>query len=169
MDREKRDFSDKESLGTYAFVQNGSGRIDDPNNLPAWAKGGQMRRGLFAGKYDQILSYLIPRGIAYVIADGVSKKTLYINQKDLASIKAYRPWVSSFDKASFSDTGKEGRGEYFSDGPGTPVKQAQVKKDPISILQNKYDLRPVDDVRAVLDDLVRKGVNHEAEGLPPRS
>lgn len=166
IDRERKDFS-PDSMGNYYFVPSGSGRVDDLNNLPSWAKGGHMRRGMFAGQYGDVLSYLIPREIPYVIADEVPRKALYIRKGDIDSIRSYRPWISSFDRSSFSSTGKAGRGEYFSEKPGTPLKQVQVKKDPLGVLGRVYDLKIVDDVRRVRDDLVRRGVDHEAEGLPP--
>lgn len=167
VDRERLDFSNQDSLGNYAFVRNGSGRVDDPNNLPAWAKGGQMRRGLFAGRYKQVLSYMIPRNIPYVVAGSGARPTLYLNKKDLPAIKSYRPWLSSFEKGDFSDTGKDGREEYFSEKPGRPIRQAQMKKDPISILQKNYEIQLVDDVALIRKDLDARGVDNEAEGLPP--
>ena len=168
IDPERRNFS-IQSLGNYAFVRDGSGRIDDPNNLPSWAKGGQIKRGLFAGEYSQVLSYMIPRNIPYIVAETGSRPTLYINKKDLQTIQAYRPWISSFNRNLFSNTGKEGREEYFSDQPSQPLKQTQMKKDPMSMLKKNYDIQLVDDVALVRKRLDIQGSKYEAEGLPPET
>lgn len=166
IDPEKRDFEDHSNLRQYFMTQNGeSGPVPAPDTVPDWGKSlqGSFKTGLYAGKYHDIVSYLIPRDMPWILVPTNPKKTLYVRKQDIPAIQNYSPWISSFDKSQFQVLGREGQGEYFSEKPPKPSRQAQVK-NPWRILQSKFSVQPVDDIMATHKELVAKKIGFDSEG-----
>ena len=161
------DFS--KSPKTYYFTDAGSGQVDNTAQPPEWAKGaqGQFRTGLFAGPFDQIISYLIPRHIPWLVAHTQPKRTLYYNQEDTGEMQSYAPVISSFRTDQFEQIGKDGQAEYFSDKPPIPSKQSVIK-NPLRILQNHFELAPVPNLQALeetFDKLRAANIGVDAENI----
>ena len=153
---------------TYFFTQQGSGPVQDTSKPPDWAAGqqGEFKRGLFAGDYKDVLSYLIPRQIPWLIHHTKPKKTLYYNLQDQQEIQDYKPYISSFDPKDFTKLDRQGQGEYFSEHPPKPLKQAQIK-NPLRILQQQFNLVPLKNLQELQDkyrELARQGQLVDAEG-----
>ena len=153
---------------TYYFTQSYSGAVDDTSRPPEWAGGehGNFSKGLFAGKYNDIISYMIPRDIPWLVAHTHPKPTLYFNGQNLQDIQNYRPYISSFNAEKFEKNTKS-QGEYFAENPPKPIKQVQVK-DPLRMLKNKYVVIPLQDAQELKDkfqELKEKGADFDAEGM----
>lgn len=154
---------------TYYFTKSGSGAVDNTSKPPAWAQGeqGTYRKGLFAGKYHDMISYMIPRDVPWLVAHTQPKPTLYFSSENTADIQNYKPYISSFDASKFEPLSKDGQGEFFAEKPPQPVKQAQIK-NPLRILQNKFVVVPVknaQELKSKLQELKDKNIGVDAEGL----
>ena len=153
---------------TYFLTQQGSGPVQDTSRPPDWAAGqqGEFKKGLFAGDYKDVLSYLIPRHLPWLVHHTKPKKTLYYNLEDQQEMQDYRPFLSSFDPKGFTKLDRQGQGEYFSENPPKPLKQAQIR-DPLRILGQRFNLVPLKDLRELQDkhrELVMSGQPVDAEG-----
>ena len=161
------DFS--KNLKTYYFMGPESGSVEDTSKPPEWAKGqqGEFKTGLFTGGYKNILSYLIPRHIPWVIEHTTPKKTLYYNKEDQQEIEGYSPYISSFDPKGFTKLDTSGQGEYFSENPPKPIKQAQIK-NPLRILASQFNLVPLRNAAELQNkfrEILSQGRSADAEGL----
>lgn len=166
IDPEKRDFDDHSNLRQYFITQNGeSGPVPAPNTVPDWGKSlqGSFRTGLYAGKYHDIVSYLIPREMPWILVPTKPKKTLYIRKQDVPAIQKYSPWISSFKQDDFQTLGREGQGEYFTEKPPEALKQTQIKNT-YRLLQNKFIVNPVDNILATHKELKDKNIGFDSEG-----
>ena len=165
IDPEKNDFDDHSKLKQYFFTKNGSGQTDSPNTVPDWGKSmeGSFKTGLFAGKYHDITSYLIPRNLPWILVPTFPKKTIYIRKQDVSSIQRYSPWISSFKQSDFQVLDREGQGEYFAEKPTKAHQQKQIKNN-WRVLQSKFNVMPVDDIMAKHQELKNKNIGFDAEG-----
>jgi hypothetical protein len=170
IDAEKRDFGDHSNLRQFYITNNGeSGPTSAPNEVPNWAQTpqgptpGRFRSGAFAGKYHNIVSYLIPRKMPWILVPTKPKKTLYIRQQDVQVVKDYKPWISAFKKTDFEELGREGQGEFFTEKPPVAHKQSQIK-DTWRLLQNNFSLQPVSDILATHKQLMAQNIGFDAEG-----
>lgn len=165
IDPEQRDFSQQPRH--YFITPDGqSGPVPTKDTIPDWGKNlkGVTKTGLYAGNYSDILSYLVPRELPWILEPTEPKKTLYVRTEDVKKIQEYRPWISSFDKNKFQPLSRDGQGEFFSEMPPKPIKQIQIP-NPLKILQQKFNLVPVKDIKAKYDELIsdKKGFDSEGE------
>lgn len=166
-DAKKIDFSDPKGMRQYFLLGNGnqSGPTPSHNKKPKWAKNkkGKFKTGLYAGKFEDIISYTIPRDIPWLVTHDDSKDKLYIHKKDLARIKKYRPWITCFDKQEFKPLSRKGQGEYFTEKPPVTQKQMEIK-DPFSLLKSRFEIVLVDDLLKKFQELKKKKIKFDAEG-----
>lgn len=153
----------------YYFNKDGSGSVDDTKKPPEWAKGteGKFRSGLFAGNYNQIISYMIPRHIPWLMQHTSPKPTLYYNNQNRQEMMDYKPWITSFEANKFELLSKDGQGEYFAEKPPQPVKQVQIK-NPMRVLENKFILVPLENLEALKNkyqEFKDKNISADAEAL----
>lgn len=166
IDPEKRDFENHSNLRQYFMTNNGeSGPTPSRDVVPDWGKSlqGSFKTGLYAGKYHDIVSYLIPRELPWILVSTNPKKTLYIRKQDVPAIQKYSPWISSFKQSDFEVLGREGQGEYFTEKPPQAQKQTQIKNT-WRVLQSKFNVYPVDDILATHKELKNKNIGFDAEG-----
>ena len=164
IDPEKRDFSLQPRH--YFITPDGqSGSVPTKDTIPDWGKNlkGVTKTGLYAGKYHDILSYLIPRELPWILVPTTPKKTLYVRDIDVKKIQEYHPWISSFDQNKFQALSRDGQGEFFSEMPPKPIKQIQIK-NPYKILNKEFNLIPVKDIVAKNDELKSKNIGFDSEG-----
>jgi hypothetical protein len=170
IDAEKRDFGNQSNNREFYITRDGeSGPTSARNEVPNWAQTpqgpipGSFKSGIFAGKYHNIVSYLIPRKMPWILVPTKPKKTLYIRQQDVQVVKDYKPWISTFKKTDFEELGREGQGEFFTEKPPTAHKQAQVKNT-WRLLQNNFLLKPVSDILSTHKQLMAQNIGFDAEG-----
>lgn len=165
-DAKKIDFSDPDGMQQYFVAKNGdSGATPYHNKKPSWAKNkkGEFKTGLFAGRFEDIISYLIPRDIPWLVVHGSPKDTLYLHKKDLAGIRKYRPWITCFDEKEFKPLQKDGQGEFFTEKPPESQEQIQIN-DPLSLLEKRFKIKTVDDLLQISKELKKKKIGFDAEG-----
>jgi len=165
IDPEKRDFDDHSNLRQYFVTQNGESGPAPSGVVPDWGKSlkGSFKTGLYAGKYHDIVSYLIPRELPWILVPTSPKKTLYVRKQDVSLIQKYSPWISSFKQSDFETLGREGQGEYFTEKPPKAVKQVRIK-NAWKVLQSKFLVYAVDDILATHKELVTKKIGFDSEG-----
>ena len=164
IDPEQRDFS--QQLRHYFITPDGqSGSVPTKDTIPDWGKNlkGVIKTGLYAGKYHDILSYLVPRELPWILVPTTPKKTLYVRDIDVKKIQEYRPWISSFDQNKFQSLSRDGQAEFFSEMPPKPIKQIQIK-NPYKIINKEFNLIPVKDIVAKNDELKSKNIGFDSEG-----
>lgn len=166
VDPERRDFEKHSNLRQYFITNKGeSGPVSSPNVIPDWGKSleGMFKTGLYAGRYHEVISYLIPRELPWIIVPTKPKKTLYIRKQDIKNIQEYSPWISSFNQNDFETLDRDGQGEYFTEKPPKALKQIQIK-NPWRILQNNFIVIPVDDIMDTHKELKNKKIGFDSEG-----
>lgn len=166
IDPERRDFEDHSGLRQYFMTNKGeSGPTPSRDVVPDWGRSleGSFKTGLYAGKYHDVVAYLIPRDMPWILVPTNPKKTLYVRKQDVPSIQRYSPWISAFKQNDFQMLGREGQGEYFAERPPKAHRQVQVK-NAWRLLQAKFDVRTVDDINATYKELKAKNVGFDAEG-----
>lgn len=170
IDSKQRNFGDQSNHRQFYITHTGeSGPTSTPNQVPDWAQTpqgttpGSFKSGIFAGKYHNIVSYLIPRQLPWILVPTNPKKTLYIRQQDIPAIKDYKPWISTFKQSDFEELGREGQGEYFTEKPPTPHKQSQIQ-NAWRLLQSNFSVQPVNDILATQKQLIAQNIGFDAEG-----
>lgn len=165
-DAEKLDFRNPAGMQQYFIAKNGdSGATPNYNEKPLWAinKKGKFKTGLFAGRFEDIISYLIPRDIPWLVVHDTPKDKLYLHKKDLPKIKKYKPWITCFDEKEFKRLGRDGQGEFFTEKP--PKSQERVKiNDPLTLLEKRFTIKLVDDLLQKSKELKKKKIGFDAEG-----
>ena len=126
-------------------------------------------KGLFAG--DPRRTALYATGNAhetrYVEFTQNGQPIVYFDKKDLPKIRQRQAWLSVFDAANFR---KLPTGEWFSDNPGQPIKQQQIK-DPFQYIRDQgWVIRVTDNLEKTFDQVKKlhqqgKIAQYGAEGM----
>ena len=125
--------------------------------------------GLFAGDEKRIALYATgnahqTRFVEFILN---GKPIVYFDTKDWPRLSKRKTYLTQFDAKNFK---KLPTGEYFSDNPGTPIKQTLIN-DPEQFIKSKgWTIKFTDDLNKILDyvkKLEAKGVikHYGAEGM----
>jgi GNAT superfamily N-acetyltransferase len=144
-----------------------SGQFDKDTPVPKEYTG--KMTGVYAG--DPTFTALYATGNAnqtrYVAKYGPGQPIVYFDRKDVPAMRARRTYLTVFDGSRFK---RLPTGEYFSDNPGQPIKQQEIK-DPFQYIKDRgWEFRIVDDLPAVLKQLQQQNkkdpsVRFGAEGM----
>jgi hypothetical protein len=163
-----------ESAGQYVTriddhpIENFGSNMQTYYHTKDWRESGQFPKGAkipkrFTGQSQGV--YAGDPTFTALYATGSSKETRYVakygpgqpivwfDEKDLPRIRGKKTYLTTFDASNFK---KVPSGEYFSDNPGTPIKQEPIT-DPFQYITNQgWVIRTTDDLPAVLKQLQTK-------------
>lgn len=144
-------------LKNYWFDPKGTG--SGGTEMPGWNK----RTGLFAGKLKDVIPYATPRNTRWMVLNAESKRpTVIFDVKDKPTIVNHRPFLSKFPSQDFEFLPSSG--EYFSEKPPSAIRQEKIR-NPLAFINQWYNIQFVPDIESAAQELLRKGIHFNAEGL----
>lgn len=162
-------FDDKQiipSAQDYATSPEGteSGRV-----TPYWQPPSNWKRskGLFAGKYHDVLPYAVPRATRWIITGKRTKDTkptIYFSESDREAIMSHKPTVSQYNVRQGFKKSQDGI-EYFVQGDKapSPISQKTIE-NPLEHIQKHYNVKFVPDLDSHKRGLEMRGIDHNFEG-----
>ncbi len=152
---------------TYAFSPEnlGSGNVQ---NTAGWTppESWTREKGLFAGKYHDVLPYAVPRSTRWIKTGKRTKDTkptIHFSEEDREAIEAHRPTISKYNiRQGFKQTQP---GEFFAPGEVAPslISQETIE-NPLEHIKKHYNIKFVDDLDHQKRLLDLKGIGHNFEG-----
>lgn len=119
-------------------------------------------KGLYAGDPQRTALYATGNAheTRYVEFKLDGQPIVYFDKKDLPKIRSRKTYLSVFDASNFK---KLPTGEYFSDNPGEPLKQTEIK-DPFQYIASQgWIIRTTDNIEKVFDQVKNM---HKAGKIP---